>query len=55
MGIQAVTKACGRMGERLKTDKRPQREFVCVRRSLEGREGGDEQCATMILLALWST
>ena len=36
MGVQAVAKACGRMGEKLKTDKRLQRALVRVRRSLDG-------------------
>ncbi|HPS07593.1 MAG TPA: transposase [Kiritimatiellia bacterium] len=35
MGIQAVSKACGRMGERLKTDKGLQRTLARVRRALE--------------------
>ena len=35
MGIQAVSKACGRMGDRLKTDKGLQRALARVRRALE--------------------
>lgn len=35
MGVQAVAKACGRMGERLKTDKGLQRVLVRVRRILD--------------------
>ena len=35
MGIQAVSKACGRMGDRLKTDKGVQRTLARVRRALE--------------------
>ena len=38
LGVQAVAKACGRMGEKLKTDKRLQRELARVRRSLESEE-----------------
>ena len=40
MGVQAVAKACARMGEKLKTDKRLRRELARVRRVLEG--GGRE-------------
>jgi len=32
MGVQAVSKACGRMGEKLKTDKGLQRALARVRR-----------------------
>ncbi len=35
MGIQAVAKACVRMGEKLKTDKAPQRTLARFRRVLE--------------------
>ena len=35
MGVQAVAKACDRMGKKLITDKRLQRELARVRRSLE--------------------
>jgi hypothetical protein len=35
MGVQAVAKACGRTGEKLKTDKRLQRQLARVRRALE--------------------
>ena len=35
MGIQAVAKACVRMGEKLKTDKALQRTLARVRRVLE--------------------
>ena len=36
MGVQAVAKACGRMGDKLKGDKRLQRQLARVRRVLEG-------------------
>jgi REP element-mobilizing transposase RayT len=36
MGVQAVAKACGRMAEKLKTDKGLHRALVRVRRSLDG-------------------
>ena len=35
MGVQAVSKACGRMGEKLKTDKGLQRAIARVRRFLD--------------------
>ena len=36
MGVQAVAKVCGRMGEKLKTAKGLQRALARVRRSLDG-------------------
>ena len=36
MGVQAVAKACGRMSEKLKTDKGLQRALLRVVRSLDG-------------------
>lgn len=36
VGVQAVAKACGRMGDRFKTDKRLQRQLARVWRVLEG-------------------
>ncbi len=42
MGIQAVSKACGRMGEKLKADKGLQRTLARVRSALES--GVKESC-----------
>ena len=35
MGVQAVAKACGRMGDKLKTDKGLQRALARARRFLD--------------------
>lgn len=40
LGVQAVAKACGRMGEKVKSDKRLQKQLAIVRRALEGGAKG---------------
>jgi len=40
LGVQAVAKACGRMGDKLKSDRRLQKQLALVRRVLEGGAKG---------------